>query len=129
MTRQTATFEPTDPIDRWREQLRRGGLDLAILLAVSSRPRYGLEIIRYLQESTDLVVTEGTIYPILARLTKNGAVQAEWIADQAPHPRKYYQLSAHGRRTLNEMLEHWQRFRQKIDHLVDEAGGSDHETE
>ena len=111
-----------DPLDKWREQLRRGGLELAILLAVSSTPRYGLEIIRYLQESTDLVVTEGTIYPILGRLTRSGVVEAEWISDETPHPRKYYRLSQRGRKSLDEMLEHWNSYRNKIDHLVETAG-------
>jgi PadR family transcriptional regulator PadR len=116
-------------LEKWREQLRRGGLDLAILLAVASRARYGLEIIRYLQDSTDLLVTEGTIYPILARLTKNGVVEAEWIADESPHPRKYYRLSAVGRKTLVEMIDQWRRFQRKIDRLVDEAEGVRDETE
>lgn len=116
-------------MEKWREQLRRGGLDLAILLAVFSKPRYGLEIIRYLQESTDLVVTEGTIYPILTRLTGHGLVEAEWIADKAPHPRKYYKLSRKGRKTLAEMLDHWTQFRQKIDHLVASELGDENETE
>ena len=111
-----------DPLDTWREQLRRGGLELAILLAVSSTPRYGLEIIRYLQESTDLVVAEGTIYPILARLTRNGLVEAEWNADEAPHPRKYYRLTTSGRTALDEMLEHWASFRRRIDRLVETQG-------
>ena len=48
--------------------MRRGGLELAIMLAVAPGTRYGLEMIRHLQELTDLVVTEGTIYPILGRL-------------------------------------------------------------
>ena len=56
---------------------------------MSTRARYGLEIIRYLQEATDLVVTEGTIYPILARLTKNGLVEAEWIAGRDPRLEDY----------------------------------------
>jgi len=111
-----------DPLDKWREQLRRGGLELAILLSVSSTPRYGLEIIRYLQESTDLVVTEGTIYPILGRLTRSGVVEAEWISDETPHPRKYYRLSQRGRKNLDEMLDHWSSYRSKIDHLVETAG-------
>jgi len=115
-------LETNESLEKWREQLRRGGLDLAILLAVSSTPRYGLEIIRYLQESTDLVVTEGTIYPILGRLTRNGVVEAEWISDETPHPRKYYRLSSLGRKTLEEMLDHWTLFRSKIDHLVETAG-------
>ena len=60
------------PLDTWQEQLRRGSLDLAILLSVSSGPRYGLAIIQHLEAFTDLVVTEGTIYPILGRLTREG---------------------------------------------------------
>lgn len=111
-----------DSLDKWREQLRRGGLELAILLSVATRPRYGLEIIRYLQESTDLVITEGTVYPILARLTRNGVVEADWISDEAPHPRKYYRLSKLGRTKLDEMLEHWISFRSKIDHLIEAVG-------
>ena len=110
------------PLDKWREQLRRGGLELAILLSVSSTPRYGLEIIRYLQESTDLVVTEGTIYPILGRLTRSGIVEAEWVSGETPHPLKYYRLSNQGRRSLDEMLDHWNSYRNKIDHLVEAAG-------
>ena len=58
--------------ETWQEQLRRGSLDLAILLTVSSGPRYGLSIIQHLEAFTDLVVTEGTIYPILGRLTRDG---------------------------------------------------------
>jgi PadR family transcriptional regulator PadR len=104
--------------ENWQEQLRRGGLDLAILLAVARGPRYGLDIIRHLEESTDLVVTEGTIYPILARLTREGALEAEWVAGEAPHPRKYYRLTDGGRRKLERMLEHWQAFTDKIGRLI-----------
>ncbi len=111
-------------LERWREQLRRGGLDLAILLSVAARPRYGLEIIRHLQETTDLVVTEGTIYPILTRLTKAGLIESEWVADEAPHPRKYYRLSPLGEEALAEMLEHWDDFRNKIDRLIQQAKGA-----
>ncbi len=116
------SIEVNNPLDKWREQLRRGGLELAILLSVSSTSRYGLEIIRYLQESTDLVVTEGTIYPILGRLTRSGVVEAEWVSDETPHPRKYYRLSQRGRKHLDEMLDHWNAYRGKIDHLVETAG-------
>ena len=115
-------MEAQERFDKWTEQLRRGGLELAILLAVSSTPRYGLEIIRYLQDSTDLVVAEGTVYPILARLTRNGVVEAEWVSDEAPHPRKYYRLSRLGRKTLSEMLDYWTSFSRRINHLIGAAG-------
>jgi len=105
-------------LENWQEQLRHGGLELAILLAVAPSPRYGLEIIRHLEELTDLVVTEGTIYPILARLTRDGVLKAEWIAHQGPHPRKYYRLTDRGRGTLDEMLAHWDAFCEKIVRLI-----------
>jgi PadR family transcriptional regulator, regulatory protein PadR len=105
-------------LENWQEQLRRGGIELAILLAVAPLPRYGLEVIRHLEEFTDLVVTEGTIYPILARLTRDGILKAEWVADESPHPRKYYRLTERGRRTLDEMLAHWETFSDKIGRLI-----------
>jgi PadR family transcriptional regulator PadR len=113
------------PNESWNEQLRRGGLELAILLVVAPGTRYGLEIIRHLQEFTDLVVTEGTIYPILGRLTRDGVLEAEWQASAA-HPRKYYRLTAVGRRRVAVMVEEWRAFAGKIDRLVQaaERGGT-----
>ena len=105
-------------LENWQEQLRRGGIEMAILLAVAPAPRYGLEIIRHLEELTDLVVTEGTVYPILARLSREGLLADEWVRDEAPHPRKYYRLTDKGRRTLDHMLAHWTAFSDKIARLI-----------
>ncbi len=109
--------------DGWQEQLRRGGLDLAILATVAAGPRYGLEIIRHLKERSELVITEGTVYPILGRLAREGVLLAEWVHDEAPHPRKYYRLSSSGRTALAEMAEYWQRFAKGIAHLLRDAEG------
>ena len=106
------------PIDTWQEQLRRGGLDLAILLTVSTGPRYGLAIIQHLHAFTDLVVTEGTIYPILGRLTREGLLHAEWVEGEAPHPRKYYRLTRLGEKRLADMKAQWRAFTEKIDRLI-----------
>jgi len=107
--------------ENWQEQLRRGALDLAILSTVAPGPRYGLEIIRHLEAFTDLVVTEGTIYPILGRLTREGLLHAKWNASEGPHPRKYYQLTAAGRRVLGEMTTGWREFNHKIERLLKAA--------
>jgi PadR family transcriptional regulator, regulatory protein PadR len=106
------------PLDTWQEQLRRGGLDLAILLTVSAGPRYGLAIIQHLDAFTDLVVTEGTIYPILGRLTREGLLQAEWVEGEAPHARKYYRLTRLGEKRLADMKAEWRAFTEKIDRLI-----------
>src|SRR6476661_10413534 len=106
------------PLDVWQEQLRRGGLDLAILLAVSGGPRYGLSIIQHLEAFTDLVITEGTIYPILGRLTREGLLEAEWVEGEAPHARKYYRLTRAGRKRLADMKAGWRAFAEKISRLM-----------
>src|SRR4051812_13152172 len=107
--------------ETWQEQLRRGSLDLAILLSVSSGPRYGLSIIQHLEAFTDLVVTEGTIYPILGRLTRDGLLDSTWVDDEAPHPRKYYRLTRLGRKRLDEMKAEWRAFADKIGRLMSAA--------
>jgi PadR family transcriptional regulator PadR len=116
-------------LDNWHEQLRRGGLDLAILLAVSAGPLYGLAIIQHLEAFTDLVVTEGTIYPILGRLTREGLLAATWVEGEAAHARKYYRLTKVGRARLADMKAEWRAFTEKIGRLIDKAerGGRDPE--
>jgi PadR family transcriptional regulator PadR len=108
------------PLATWQEQLRRGSLDLAILLTVSAGPRYGL---------TDLVITEGTIYPILGRLTREGLLAAEWVEGEAPHARKYYRLTRLGVKRLAEMKDQWRVFAGKIGRLIAAAEGCDHDSE
>src|SRR4051812_48799920 len=107
--------------ETWQEQLRRGSLDLAILLAVCSGPRYGLAIIQHLEAFTDLVVTEGTIYPILGRLTRDGLLDAHWVEGEAPHARKYYRLTKAGVKRLDHMKKEWREFVHKIERLIDAA--------
>jgi PadR family transcriptional regulator PadR len=104
--------------ETWQEQLRRGSLDLAILLTVSSGPCYGLAIIQHLEAFTDLVITEGTIYPILSRLAREGLLAAEWVEGEAPHARKYYSLTRAGTKRLSTMKAEWRAFAEKIDRLI-----------
>jgi len=112
--------------ETWQEQLRRGSLDLAILLAVSSGPRYGLAIIQHLEAFPDLVVTEGTIYPILGRLTREGLLDARWVEGEAPHARKYYRLTKTGAKRVDQMKKEWREFVHKIERLIDAAERSGH---
>jgi PadR family transcriptional regulator PadR len=107
--------------ETWQEQLRRGSLDLAVLLSVAPGPRYGLSLIQHLEAFTDLVVTEGTIYPILGRLTREGLLQSEWVEGEAPHARKYYRLTHAGEKRLEEMTREWRDFVDKIGRLIEAA--------
>jgi PadR family transcriptional regulator PadR len=96
--------------DKWEVQLRKGCLELAILAALWDGRRYGLEILRRLESDSDLIVSEGTVYPLLSRLKALGLVRSEWVESEAGHPRKYYALTAAGKRRAREMAEIWSRF-------------------
>lgn len=108
--------------DTWREQLRRGALELAVLLAVGRDRRYGLQILKHLHD-TDVILTEGVVYPILARLAKDGLLRAEWVTGEGPRPRKYYWLTTAGRRRLEQMAREFREFTGKIERLMQTEAG------
>lgn len=114
----TPVRDDADPIARWEVQLRKGSLDLAILASLWSGRLYGLEILRRLESESSLMVPEGTVYPLLARLKEEGWVDAEWVEAEAGHPRKYYRLTAAGRRHLPKMARAWLRFSASLDRLL-----------
>lgn len=93
--------------DNWTTQLRKGLLELAILNAIAPAPLYGYEIVRRLGDVDHLVITEGTVYPILSRLKESGFL--ETYIEESPEgpPRKYYRLSTRGRSELQKMNDHW----------------------
>lgn len=104
--------------EKWETQLRKGCLELAILAALWEGKLYGLEILRRLEELSDLIVSEGTVYPLLSRLKVLGLLRSEWVESEAGHPRKYYALTAAGKRRLEKMVETWQRFSASLDKLL-----------
>lgn len=96
--------------DRWEAQLRKGALEMAALASLWQGRLYGLEIIRFLEGESQLILSEGTIYPILNRLKAEGLLTSEWVEAEAGHPRKYYALTDAGRRRLMEMSRAWASF-------------------
>jgi len=104
--------------EKWEVQLRKGSLELAILAALWDDRLYGLEILRYLENSSELVVVEGTVYPLLNRLRTLGLVESEWVESDSGHPRKYYRLTAAGRQRALEMTRIWARFSASMTNLV-----------
>ena len=78
------------------KQLRKGILELAILGALEHRSHYGYSLIKHLTGGNGVELTEGTIYPILSRLAREGLVKAEWAESHQGPPRKYYSLTPSG---------------------------------
>jgi PadR family transcriptional regulator, regulatory protein PadR len=96
--------------DKWEVQLRKGCLELAILATLWDARLYGLEILQRLEDDSNLIVSEGTIYPLLSRLKALGLVKSEWVESDAGHPRKYYALTKDGKRRAMEMMDIWAGF-------------------
>jgi PadR family transcriptional regulator PadR len=108
-----------DSAEKWEVQLRKGSLELAILASLWAGRLYGLEILRGLQQDSALVVSEGTVYPLLNRLKTTGLIQSEWVEPGAGHPRKYYRLTALGRKRALEMTRTWVRFSNSMEQLIE----------
>lgn len=105
--------------DRWEAQLRKGALEMAALASLWNGRLYGLEIIRFLETHSRLVLAEGTIYPILNRLKTEGLLTSEWVEAEAGHPRKYYSLTGAGRNRLREMALAWASFSSGLSRLLE----------
>src|SRR5579863_4390636 len=104
--------------DKWEVQLRKGCIELAILAALWNQKLYGLEILRRLESDSDLIVSEGTVYPLLSRLKAMGLVKSEWVESDAGHPRKYYALTPAGKQRGREMAGMWTRFSSSMSRLI-----------
>ena len=109
----------SEPMDKWEVQLRKGCLELAILASIWTGKLYGLEILRRLEQGSNLIITEGTVYPLLSRLKAEGLLDSEWVEADAGHPRKYYQLTAAGRERAQAMAKIWTKFTASLDGLLD----------
>jgi PadR family transcriptional regulator PadR len=108
--------------EKWEIQLRKGSLELAILAALWQGRLYGLEILRHLETNSDMIVVEGTVYPLLSRLRGLGFVESEWVESEFGHPRKYYRLTAAGQQRAVEMSRIWARFSASMNDLLAPLG-------
>jgi PadR family transcriptional regulator, regulatory protein PadR len=111
-------WEKSQSAERWEQQMRKGALEMATLAVLWSGRLYGLEIIRRFEDSSQLTLAEGTIYPILGRLRSEGLLASEWVEAEAGHPRKYYWLTDAGRTRLQQMAETWTEFSRELGRLI-----------
>jgi PadR family transcriptional regulator, regulatory protein PadR len=104
-------------------QLRRGALEYCVLALLRDGERYGFELVRTLGDVDGLVTSEGTIYPLLSRLRREGLVETTWRESASGPPRRYYQLTDTGHRALAHFTDEWTRFRNAVDQLLSGGGG------
>jgi PadR family transcriptional regulator PadR len=92
-------------------ELLPGTLDLLILKAVSLGPQHGYGVLLRIEQITGsaLSIEQGALYPALARLERQGLLDAEWGTSENNRKAKYYTLTAGGRRRLKEETDRWNR--------------------
>ena len=95
-------------LSNWRTQIRKGLLDLCVLNFLGGREYYGYDLVQDLKHIDGLRMREGTVYPILARLEEDGLVKSRVRPSTSGPPRKYFKITAAGRRAVKEMNEHFQ---------------------
>jgi PadR family transcriptional regulator PadR len=108
------------PADGLVSQMRRGALEYCVMALILPTPRYAYELIEALGK-TGLLTTEGTLYPLLSRLRRDGLVKTEWRESTDGPPRRYYELTAEGRRALTAFRNEWTSFRGAVDGILQEG--------
>jgi PadR family transcriptional regulator, regulatory protein PadR len=105
-------------VDARRTQLLRGVLDLCLLAVIEEGPAYGYEMTKRLRDRGLSIVGEGSIYPLLGRLEREGLVETYRAASNGGPPRKYYRPSAAGRRALAAGVAEWHAARDAVDAVL-----------
>ena len=100
-----------------KAQMRKGILEFCTLLIISKGESYASDILAELK-SADLLVVEGTLYPLLSRLKTAGYLEYRWSESKVGPPRKYYTLTEQGKTALAQLATTWQAFAGSINSLV-----------
>jgi PadR family transcriptional regulator PadR len=101
--------------------LRRGALEYCVLAMVGGGRMYGLDIARRLTADGVLMSSEGTLYPLLARLRKAGLVETTWQESSTGPPRRYYSLTPQGHEALAAFRRTWKPFRDAVEAALTEG--------
>jgi len=104
-------------LEKTNAQMRKGVLELCVLSVISDKEVYTSDILLSLKKA-ELLVVEGTVYPLLTRLKNDGALKYKWEESTSGPPRKYYSLTEQGQEVLNKLRENWENLSNSINKLV-----------
>ncbi len=106
--------------DTINTQFKKGVLELIVLLCVSKKDMYGYELIEEVSKVVD--VNDGTIYPLLKRLTNEKYADTYLEESKEGPPRKYYKITVLGKERLKELIESWSAFATSVNKFIKESG-------
>ena len=105
-------------VENIKSQMRKGILEFCILSVIGRKEAYTSDILEALK-SADLLVVEGTLYPLLSRLKNNGILTYRWEESTSGPPRKYFCLTDEGKQLLTQLNEEWKSIRDSIQLIVE----------
>lgn len=103
-------------INNAKSQMRKGMLEYCILLLLKQQPAYANDIIQRLRDA-EMIVMEGTLYPLLTRLKNDGLLAYEWQESTQGPPRKYYKLTTEGEEALTQLDISWEEISRTVNFL------------
>lgn len=103
-------------INNAKSQMRKGMLEYCILLLLKQQPAYANDIIQRLRDA-EMIVMEGTLYPLLTRLKNDGLLAYEWQESTQGPPRKYYKLTTEGEEALTQLDVSWEEISRTVNFL------------
>ncbi|MBT3376783.1 MAG: PadR family transcriptional regulator [Lentisphaerae bacterium] len=104
----------------WVSQLRKGVTELVVLTALQHEEAYGYELLQRINRHDGLSLTESTVYPLLARLKRDGLVGVRAAPSPSGPPRRYYALTQAGIRRLEAMMQEWDAVAEAVRQLQKE---------
>ena len=104
---------------RNEDQLLKGALDIALLAAIRRDESYGYELVQRIREAGLDRVAEASVYGTLRRLETQGLVRSKLVASKQGPARRYYDLTADGRRAFDQMVTSWTEITKAVDALID----------
>jgi len=101
-------------------EVKRGSTETLILALVEDRPRHGYEIAKLIEARSEGVLQfhVASLYPLLYRLEKRGLIQGRWVEKPGQRRRRYYKLTAAGRKVLAEQRQTWSDFLTALDRVA-----------
>lgn len=100
------------------DRLRRSAIEPCVLMLLAERSGYAHDIVATLARADGLVTSEGTVYPMLSRMRREGLVSTEWRESPTGPPRRYYQLTPAGEQSVAGFKIAWRTFQQSVDAVV-----------
>jgi len=100
-------------------QFKKGVLELCVLVLTSSKDRYGYELVHTISDK--FAMAEGTVYPLLRRLTKDGYFTTYLKESTEGPPRKYYHLTDAGQRRMQQLIDDWTEFASGVTQIIEEG--------